>query len=52
LKRGFALLRSGDRLISNDDSLTEFDKVEIVRRSEIAHAKIEKVIDKVYDRTE
>jgi exodeoxyribonuclease VII large subunit len=52
LQRGFALLRSGDRLLSNDDSLTEFDKVEIVRRSEIAQAKIEKVINKVYDRTE
>ena len=52
LQRGFALLRSGDRLLSNDDSLTEFDKVEIVRRSEIAQAKIEKVIDKVYDRPE
>ncbi len=52
LQRGFALLRSGDRILSNDDSLTEFDKVEIVRRSEIAAAKIEKVIDKVYDRTD
>jgi len=52
LQRGFALLRSGDRLLSNDDSLTEFDKVEIVRRSEIAQAKIEKVIDKVYDQPE
>lgn len=52
LKRGFALLRSSDRLLSNDDSLIEFDKVEIVRRSEVAQAKIEKVIDKVYDRTE
>jgi exodeoxyribonuclease VII large subunit len=52
LQRGFALLKSGDRLLGNDDSLTEFDKVEIVRRSEIAQAKIEKVIDKVYDRTE
>ena len=52
LQRGFALLKSGDRLLSNDDSLAEFDKVEIVRRSEIAQAKIEKVIDKVYDRTE
>ncbi len=52
LQRGFALLSSGDRILSNDDSLTEFDKVEIVRRSEIAQAKIEKVIDKVYDRTE
>jgi exodeoxyribonuclease VII large subunit len=52
LQRGFALLRSGDRLLSNEDSLTEFDKVEIVRRSEIAQAKIEQVIDKVYDRPE
>ena len=49
LQRGFALLKSGDRLLSNDDSLTEFDKVEIVRRSETAQAKIEKVIAKVYD---
>lgn len=52
LQRGFALLRSGDRLLSNDDSLTEFDKVEIVRRSEIAQAKIEKVTNKVYDQPE
>jgi exodeoxyribonuclease VII large subunit len=43
LQRGFALLRSGDHLLSNDDSLTEFDQVEIVRRSEIAQAKIETV---------
>lgn len=57
LQRGFALLRSGDRLLSNEDSLAEFDTVEIVRRSEIAQAKIErvsdkKVTDKVYDRPE
>ena len=45
LQRGFALLQVGDRLLSNDESLTGFDKVEIVRRSEIAQVKIEKVFD-------
>ncbi len=48
LQRGFALLQVnelqvGDRFIRNDESLTAFDKVEIVRRSEIAQVKIEKV---------
>ena len=45
LQRGFALLQVGDRLLSNDESLTGFDKVKIVRRSEIAQVKIEKVFD-------
>jgi exodeoxyribonuclease VII large subunit len=56
LQRGFALLRSANRTLSNEDSLADFDKVEIVRRSEIAQAKIEKVTKKVsekaYDRPE
>jgi exodeoxyribonuclease VII large subunit len=46
LHRGFALLRSDHRILSNEDSLADFDRVEIVRRSEIAQAKIEKVIEK------
>jgi exodeoxyribonuclease VII large subunit len=49
LQRGFALLKSGDRLLSNDDSLTEFAKVEIVRQSEVAQVQIQKVIAKAYD---
>jgi exodeoxyribonuclease VII large subunit len=56
LQRGFALLRSGDRFLTADQSLRTFDKVEIVRRSEVAQAKIEKVteeiIEKKYDRPE
>ena len=52
LQRGFALLKSGDRLLSNDDSLSEFAKVDIVRRSEIAIVQIEKVIKQVYDQSE
>lgn len=46
LQRGFALLRHDNRTIGNEDSLADFDKVEIVRRSEIAQAKIEKVTEK------
>ena len=46
LQRGFALLQVGDRLLSNDESLTAFDKVDIVRRLEIAQVKIEKVYDR------
>lgn len=56
LQRGFALLKVGDRLLTNDESLTEFvgtfAKVEIVRSSEIAQVSIEQVIEKVYDRPE
>ncbi|WP_271251691.1 exodeoxyribonuclease VII large subunit [Pseudanabaena sp. Chao 1811] len=56
LQRGFALLKVGDLLLTNDQSLSEFAetfaKVEIVRSSEIAQVSIEKVIEKVYDRTE
>jgi len=52
LQRSFALLKVGDRLLTNDQSLSEFAgtfaKVEIVRSSEIAQVSIEKV----YDRTE
>lgn len=51
LQRGFALLKVSDRFIRNDESLTTFDKVEIVRQSEIAEVKIERAnIKKVYDR--
>lgn len=56
LQRGFALLKVGDRLLTNDESLSEFAgtfaKVEIVRSSEIAQVSIEQVIEKVYDRPE
>ncbi|MCY7333217.1 MAG: exodeoxyribonuclease VII large subunit [Pseudanabaena sp. CAN_BIN31] len=50
LQRGFALLRSGDRFLTADQSLRTFDKVEIVRRSEIAQAKIEKVTEEVIEK--
>ncbi len=50
LQRGFALLQVGDRFLSNDESLSAFAKVDIVRSSEIAQAQIEKVIKKGYDR--
>ncbi len=46
LQRGFALLQVGDRILSNDESLSAFDKVEVMRRSEIAKVKIEKVYDR------
>lgn len=60
LQRGFALLKVGDRLLTNDESLSEFAgtfaKVEVVRSSETAQVSIEKVIkqviEKVYDRPE
>ncbi|NMF57827.1 exodeoxyribonuclease VII large subunit [Pseudanabaena yagii] len=56
LHRGFALLKVGDRLLTNDQSLSEFAgtfaKVEIVRSSEIAQVSIEQVIEKAYDRPE
>jgi len=51
LQRGFALLQVGDRLLSNDDSLNSFAKVEIVRRSEIAQATIKQVTPKIIDKT-
>ncbi len=46
LQRGFALLQVSDRILSNDESLSAFDKVEVMRRSEIAKVKIEKVYDR------
>ena len=53
LQRGFALLKVGDHLLTNDESLSElagtFAKVEIVRSSETAQASIDEVIKKVYD---
>jgi len=51
LQRGFALLQVGDRLLNNNDSLTSFAKVEIVRRSEIAQATIQQVTTKIIDKT-
>jgi exodeoxyribonuclease VII large subunit len=51
LQRGFALLQAGDRLLTNNDSLTAFAKVEIVRRSEIAQATIQQVTPKIIDKT-
>ena len=51
LQRGFALLQVGDRLLNNDDSLTAFAKVEIVRRSEIAQVVIKKVTPTIIDKT-
>ena len=52
LQRGFALLQVGDRFLKADESLATFDKVEILRRSEIAQVNIEKVMEKVYARPE
>ncbi|MEE3719454.1 exodeoxyribonuclease VII large subunit [Tumidithrix elongata RA019] len=46
LQRGFALLRHQDRAIAAHESLTNCDRIEIVRHTEIAHAKIERVIPK------
>ena len=49
LQRGFALIRTGDRFLNNDDSLAAlgaFAKVEVVRQAEIAEIKIEKVYDR------
>ncbi|MBD2178856.1 exodeoxyribonuclease VII large subunit [Pseudanabaena sp. FACHB-1998] len=50
LRRGFALLQVGDRYLNENESLSEFTdpfaKVEIVRRSEVAQVKIEKVYER------
>lgn len=43
LQRGFAILKSGDRLLSADESLTNFAQVTIVRKSEMATATIDQV---------
>lgn len=51
LQRGFALLQVGDRLLNNDESLTAFAKVEIVRRSEIAQVVIKQVTPTIIDKT-
>ena len=47
LQRGFALLKSGDRILSADESLTNFDQVTIVRKSEVAAVTIDQVIPKI-----
>ncbi len=44
LQRGFALLKSGDRILSVDESLTNFDQVTIVRKSELAEVTVDQVI--------
>ncbi|CAN1212630.1 exodeoxyribonuclease VII large subunit [Tumidithrix helvetica PCC 7403] len=44
LQRGFALLRYQDCPIAAHESLSNCDRIEIVRHTEIAHAKIELVI--------
>lgn len=43
LQRGFALLKSGDRILSADESLTNFSQINIIRKSEIANAIIDQV---------
>ena len=43
LQRGFALLKSGDRILSADESLTNFSQINIIRKSEIANATIDQV---------
>jgi len=43
LQRGFALLKSGDRILSADESLTNFNQINIIRKSEIATATIDQV---------
>lgn len=50
LKRGFALLQDGDslqdasrRFISANESLNKFDRIAIVRNTEVAHATIQAV---------
>jgi exodeoxyribonuclease VII large subunit len=40
LKRGFALLKDGERIISANESLSEFDRIAIVRNDEVARATI------------
>jgi len=49
LGRGFALLQDGDRIISGDESLSEFDQIAIVRNTEVAHATIQTVKPKPSD---
>lgn len=50
LGRGFALLQDGDRIISANESLSEFDQIAIVRELEVAHVTIQTVKPKLtYD---
>jgi len=49
LGRGFALLQDGDHIISGEESLDEFDQIEIVRNIEVAHATIQTVKPKPSD---
>jgi len=44
LQRGFAMVRSGERIIKNNESLEDFNNIEIVRHREIAKAEIIKVL--------
>jgi len=44
LQRGFAMLKSGDHILSADESLTNFEQITIVRKSELALVKIDQVI--------
>jgi exodeoxyribonuclease VII large subunit len=43
LQRGFALLKSGGKIVKNSESLAGFKNIEIVRHNETAIAGIEKV---------
>jgi len=49
LHRGFALLQDGDRIISGDESLSKFDRIAIIRNTEVAHATIQTVQPKPSD---
>ena len=49
LHRGFALLQDGDRIISGDESLSKFDRIAIIRNTEVAHATIQTVQPKPID---
>jgi exodeoxyribonuclease VII large subunit len=47
LKRGFALLKDGEHIISTSKSLSEFDQIAIVRQTEVAHVTIQTVKPKL-----
>ncbi len=47
LKRGFALLKDGEHIISTSESLSEFDQIAIVREFEVAHVTIQTVKPKL-----
>jgi exodeoxyribonuclease VII large subunit len=46
LKRGFALLKDGHKVISANQSLSQFNEIAIVRELEVAHATIQTVKQK------